>query len=105
MQDFKMTSSEFIACEFCIVSSDATLMFHCIVKLPCEMVELAIGYQKQCEWLIENFHGLSWDTSNGYCITHIRRIIAQLCEVGAAFFSKDTEIVQRIKKLFQVNNV
>ena len=51
MQGFKISSHEFIAREFCLVATDASMMLHCMIKLPCEMQDLPLGYQKQSEWL------------------------------------------------------
>jgi hypothetical protein len=69
------------------------------------MSDLPVGYQRQNLWLTQNFHGLSWDSTNGYTVTHIRKIIFQLCKVDAIFFCKGLEKVNWIKKLFQLKNV
>ena len=105
MQGFKIPSHEFIAREFSLVATDASIMLHCMMKLPCEMQDLFLGYLKQSKWLTLNYHGLSWDSTNGYTVTHVRRLIGQLCEVDAVFFCKGIEKVQWIRKLFQVKNV
>jgi hypothetical protein len=98
-------SNEFVMREFCIVSTDGTVLFHCLVKLPCHMNDLPAGLQRQNQWLTEKFHGLKWDSTNGYTITHIRKIIFMLCKGDAMFFCKGLEKVDWIKKLFQLKNV
>ena len=40
MQGFKISAHEFIMREFCIVSCDASVLFQCLVNLPCEITEL-----------------------------------------------------------------
>jgi len=81
LQGFRISAHEFIMREFCIVSCDAGLLFHCLVKLHCEITEFGVGNQKQVESLTQNFHNLEWDTSYGYNITHIRRRIFQCVQV------------------------
>ena len=61
--------SEFVIREFCLVSINGTVLFHCLVKLPCHMHELSVGIQKQNQWLTKMFHGLEWDSTNGYTVS------------------------------------
>jgi len=105
MQGFKISSHEFIIREFCLMACDASMLFHCMVNLPCEITELPLGYQKQVEWLTQNFHGLKWDSSNGYSVAHLRKMMHVLCEPDAIFYCKGTEKVDWIKKIFQLNIV
>jgi len=102
---FKISAHEFIMREFCIIACDASLLFHCLVKLPCDITEVGVGYQKQVQWLTQNFHGLHWDITNGYSVSHLRRIIFQLCSSKPTFFCKGLEKVQWIKKLFHLEIV
>ena len=105
MEGFKISSHEYVEREFCLVATDASMMFHCMIKLPCEMQDLPLGYQKRSEWLTLNFHGFSWDSTNGYTVTRVRRLLTQLGEVDAVFFCKGMEKVQWIRKLIQVKSV
>ena len=71
----------------------------------CNCKDLALGYQKQVQWLTQNFHGLPWDTSNGYTISYIGRIIAQCCERNAIFYCKGVEKTLWLRKLFRIENL
>jgi len=95
---FKISAHEFIMREFCIVACDASLLFHYLVKLPCEITEVGLGYQKQ--WLTENFHGLHWNTANGYSVSHLRRKNFQLCSSNAIFFAKVLKRYSGLKNYF-----
>jgi hypothetical protein len=105
VQGFKMSDYEFIMREICIMSCDATFLLHCIVKLPCEITELTLGYQRQTEWLINNFHGLNWNTNNGYSIPQLRRLLSAFCHNDSVFYCKGSEKVCWISKLFRLSNV
>jgi hypothetical protein len=104
-QGFKISANEYIMREFCLVACDATLLFHCMVKLPCESYDLPVGYQRQVEWLTRNLHGLHWDTTNGYTVSHIRHIVSQCCEMGSVFYCKGSEKMTLLQKLFHMENI
>jgi hypothetical protein len=97
--------SEFVMREFCLVAMDGTILFHCLVKLPCHMHELSVGLQRQNQWLTEKFHGLQWDSTNGYTITHIRKMLSMMCKADAMFLCKGLEKMMWISKLLQLDNV
>jgi hypothetical protein len=97
--------NDIIIREFCLVSMNGTMLFHCLVKLPCPINDLPIGLQRQNQWLTKMFHGLEWENTNGYTVSHIRKLIFILCKSDAVFFCKGLEKVDWIKKLFQLQNV
>lgn len=70
VQGFTILSHEFIVRKFSLVACDANLMFHYMIKLPYEISQLTPGLQKQAKRLTQNVHGLSWDSTNNYTLTH-----------------------------------
>ena len=104
-QGFKISPKEYIIREFCLVACDATLIFHSLLKLPCERCDLAAAYQTQVDWLTHHLHGLQWNTANGYTVSHIRHILSQCCDMGSIFYCKGHEKMVLLEKVFQLKNI
>ena len=104
-QGFKISANEYIIREFCLVACDATLILHCLLKLPCERSDLAVGYQRQVDWLTNNLHGLEWNITNGFSVLHVRHLVAQCCERGSIFYCKGNEKMSVLRKILQLANV
>lgn len=79
--------SNFICKEIAIINVENAWFEHRIVKQPINFEVYTTCFQKQCNWLTENIHGLEWDQTGGEILeyTHLSEFIRKFVDGNCVY--------------------
>jgi len=63
-QAFRDDCNSFVLKEVAITSLNSEKITHCIVKSPFHLEELSTKRKREAHWLVQNYHGISWNEGN-----------------------------------------
>lgn len=76
IQGFKTNRNRFMCKEFCLV--DGEYKYHAIVKSPYSFHKMSSHYKRNALWLIENFHGLEYESGDIHMIDLLQNTYPKL---------------------------